>query len=211
MFMLFQKFIDAVRGVEGRLHDLADRKETLTKDLRTLNEEYARMLTDEALGGPVTERQLTAKKAEIEKVEKELAMVNERIIAIQSAKIERLRQELPEMRKEYDRKMAERRAEFDAKVKDMRRMKAEYLLFLRDFGRLSNEMREIHDRFVENARLVSNEYEKWRFTPPTVNLFNDYEGQDKMNAPTEREIYNAFHRGIVPAWVLQYENGEVEE
>jgi|GEM_PF-3502786 len=206
---MFKKFMDAVRGVEGRLHDLADQKEKLTQQLRSLNEEYARMLTDEALGKPVTERQLSAKKTEIEKVEKELAMVNERIAAIQAAKLERLREEIPEMRAEYERKMAEKRAEFEAKAKELREWKARYLLFLRDFGKLRNEMVDLHDDFKAKARLVTDQYEKDRLTLPGINLFNDYYGKDKMNAPTEEEIHNAYTRGIVPGWVLQYENGEV--
>ncbi|MED1917508.1 hypothetical protein P4V64_19480 [Bacillus thuringiensis] len=207
---MFSNFKGMVQSVEGRLRELRKKQEELTEQLQTLSGEHTKMLADEAFGQPVTPKELTTKKADIEKVEKEIAAVEQQISAIEQTKRERLREEVPALYQEFREKMTQKEDEFKSKSEELRKKKAEYLLYLRDFGMVTKEMRDIHETFKYMARHATDEYESLRFTVPYVNLFDNSSGDDKMNAPINREIIAAYEDGKVPHWVAYFdETGEV--
>lgn len=207
---MFDQFKDAMRSVQQREGQLFSSREELANRLRSLNEEYAKMITDEALGRDVTEKQLSTKQAEIDRVQKELQIVEERLVAIRAAKRERLAEFLPQLEAEYREIMDKKEAEYREKLKEMRKWKADYLLNIRSLGRMRQEMYKIQEEFKFLASHATDKYERFRPHVEAVNLFSDYSGKDKRNAVAEDEVIDAFNYGTVPLWVKYYElTGEI--
>lgn len=204
MYKEMKAFEKAIEKIDAKIAELEAEKNALIREKAQCGREYNDIVISEAVGdAPADTKKMAKLKKRMEEIGKEIAVIEERIEAIQDRRREKLREYLPDLIEGYKREMDKARREILAKNDDLFRMKAEYLIFLSEIYKRRQEALRIHDRFKSLAAEVTDEYRNYRFSMPGTNLFNDY-----MDIPlgiTERESKQALEYGHLPPSVMLYQ------
>ncbi|MTV50056.1 hypothetical protein GJ688_13855 [Heliobacillus mobilis] len=210
--LLMQEFRDEAARMLAKVDGLIHDKEKANQRQDELKQEYSEMLL-----GDVPQADLSKKKRELDRVSQELADYDERIEAVRQLRLDKLRSRLPELNeaklREYDR----RSEVYKATIPEARRLKAELLLYYCQMRRKINDIRAVHNQFMEAVNACNLDELPFltykRQTPhiPVFSLLSTYSGgMDAPFAPLEEEIINAFEYAKVQPWIRLYgETGEL--
>lgn len=188
--------------VSERLNELKAEKQRLLEDGAKVQQELFNTLADDA----TTLKEQRAKQKELEQIEKDLFLIERKIEAISKKNAGRLNDLLKVAKTGQDREIAKEQQKLDEMIVQLRKYKAEYLGYCVELHQQVVKLEEIRRDFLDAAhRIGVSEYNRCYFhLIPTINLTSNHGGDDKMLAPIEREILDAFRLGKVQPWIKLY-------
>lgn len=196
------KFWIEFNKMQERLTELNNEKQELIEVGATLEQQYFELLASDHAG--IKEQR--AKQKEIENCHKDLDIIDRKISAISQKNAETLRGLLDETKIAQTREISKEQQKLNEMIVQLRKYKAEYLAYCIELHQQVSRIQEIRRDFLDAAnRIGVNDYDRGYFhLIPTINLISNHDGDDKMLAPVEREILDAFRLGKVQPWIRLY-------
>ncbi|MGP4080976.1 hypothetical protein ACTWQL_13775 [Pseudalkalibacillus sp. R45] len=206
-----QKLETQEAKINEKVVSLLSEKEAKVAEIQELKKSYKGMLVDDAVSDAKTsQKSIDVEKTKIEKAEKELSTILERIEALQDAYKKNLSELLPDVKKERDAAVGKAQKEMTAMFRDLRQYKAEYLLAVKKINAVYRKAKEADAKYHESGRKIDPQMKTQFVNLPTLNLFANSDGDDKVIGITQAEVDRAITSGSVPLWVQHFEDtGEV--
>lgn len=202
-FNVLERFNTTNKKIDARINELQAELREAEAKLTEARGVYNELLIAEGLGEPVTTTDLNSAKRNIEKLEQQAADLRQRIDLIRAGKASKLSGLVSELKRAYEKRKLELDAEIrEQEARELRKLKADYLLALARLTERHSEAHRMKDLFNRAAAAAGIKQDVY-YAPPTHNLFSTYSGTDKPLAPTQREIEDAIS-GKLPLWVRYY-------
>jgi len=199
-------------AVKSRLEELENEREQLFEQLNAKQKEYRELLEQEAMTG---ERPAGKDKvgAEVEKLKKDYAEIDNKIEVVQNAKNRELKDYLPKV-KEYAAQVKEdAREEFEAQAREVMAAKAKYLEAILKCHEINKKVAMAHETANKAQKQATGKEGSpyvSKFTLPVNVKYNV--GQYEPYNIRDDEVKTALNSGKVEKWVRQYlEDGTLPE
>lgn len=208
-FKELKEFKANEQQLTDKLQELREERKQLEAEQAEAADAYGRMLAEDAAATKKhTQKDLSAQKRKIDELSKQAADVADRIATVERHRDDVMTAQLPNLKAGYDRANKEVKAATQAKIGELEKRTAEYLLLLREIRELDKKAMRIHSEWQAAAGKYDESVHRVRLTLLNVNLFNDYYSFPR--GLREQEQRQALTAGTVPHWVALYgETGDV--
>ncbi|MBG9941775.1 hypothetical protein ABE237_22535 [Brevibacillus formosus] len=169
----------------------------------TLEKRYTAMLDDDS-----TLSEINKVKKQIEDLETEIQIIQDKIDKLEKSKTDKLGALLSEVREGYEREVAELSANIPPVFEEVRKHRAKMLLALQKASQYYQSASELFTD-LHAAERLSGKRESHRMGFPDIRSFlqDRHEGHKLAEIGlliTLDEALLAYHTGKVPAWVQEY-------
>lgn len=197
---------------EAITDDLVAKRSELEAKLAQAKKAYDRALVDDIEQGTKrTQAEVSKLLRAVEEYEHQLADTENRIEVTKEVMKERLKELLPELKEARDLAIQEAKDLIKGSEAKAWELKAQYILFARDLNKPYRKAHEVNSLFLDAAHAVNiKDYDRDFPNLPALNLVGTYDGPHTSLMPTLTEVSEAYTLGIIPSFVLLYnETGEL--
>jgi chromosome segregation ATPase len=204
------------RAISGSYNERINQLEAERLDLKArraaLETQYENMIAE-----LVSDSELQAAENEIETLDMRLAQIEKMLEIVKRGKRQKLAEMIPTVKAYRDQKKAEKLPAFDAKLRDVMKAKAEYLLKLRELKQLDDEIAALHSdvlAFKNEAEIEESEFFAGPLSQIPVDKSPALEGAEiaSRSLAVSRWLIDAAMQGRFPQWIDYYaKHGKLPE
>ncbi|KJS20291.1 MAG: hypothetical protein VR72_15115 [Clostridiaceae bacterium BRH_c20a] len=184
-----------------RTNELEVEKHKLIADGVRVQQELFQSLVDDC-----SIKEQRALQKELDATERDLKLTEDKIELVKEKKQKELRILLNDAKIGMDRELKFEREKLDDMVKDLRKLKAEYLMFVLLLHSRVVKIQDIRRGFLAASHKINcRDFDRGYFSLiPEINLTSTHSGIDKPVGILEREFVEAYKFGRVQPWVKLY-------
>lgn len=191
------EFDEQISQLQKQQKALEQEKAALT---RQYNEALSRVVYEH---DPESAVKMARLKEEQQEVNTRLKETKLEIEEAQVRKKERLTGVLDALKKGRDREIAAARRKMMTKKEELKRFRAEYLLFIQQIAEIRQYARDVDRAFKKTAKTITPQFDQEPFSFPHLNLHNPY-GKEEALGILETEVQQVYRSGKLPEWVEAY-------
>jgi prefoldin subunit 5 len=208
---LVNEINEKLSNVYARIEELKQERSKKEQEKFNLKRKYDDHLIARSLGvaTSITDKEAVKVRDEIEVLNKEITSISDIIETIETFARQKLAEYMPEIEAARNEAIQEHLDALNNTIPDLRRKRAEYLLFVAELNEHKRKAQEIQYEFenICNRLGVPN---NTRLNIPVLNLFSTHDGADKALGVLQNEVLLAYQTGSLPLWVQYYrETGEL--
>lgn len=195
------KFGTRIEELEKEIFDINNR-------LGELGEQRIKALEYEAINFKVAPEREAIEK-EVEQLRGKLTKLEEVLSLTKRARMQRFAEMVPGIKAYRDKVKQDVQAEHDQTARELRRIKAEYLLVLKRLSEIKAKGSKVNADYLYLKRVANPEDTRHEyFSIQELSLIMEENGwvrPEKSYMLFKEEVYKAYREGILPAWVEEYE------
>lgn len=174
-----ESFLKKSKNIDLQIEKLQDKKLDYKQKINQTEGEINQMMIDEAtLGKTPNEEKIEKLENRIDRHERKIVRLDQRINAIKSHKNEALEEYVPDLFESYKKKMEETRFELEELEKEIIPKAAAYLEHLSKIGKRKKKMENIHNTFTNTMKDFEHAYNKREYGYPSIGKFDSKQPYD---------------------------------
>ena len=199
-----ERFNAVVKQFDEQMQSFVEKRSQFERDLCDARNRFNALLAEDIeKQSKQTSVELAKVKKEIDSLELELSMMTKRIEIVAANKEKALKELFPRLVAERDEAVRQACEAILEACPQLKKQRAELLLFLKSLHEMSVDAREMHRDVESIANTLGIDYHA-RFSLPSLPLFANQSGVDQNLIALQHEVTDAYFSGKVPYFVAYY-------